>query len=73
VKHQSFPFKFKTLPLSSNNFTAILSILTGPKYVLEMFCNDPLNSTNKEPVGTPVEVLTGIIARISEDVGAFAK
>ena len=31
---------------------------------------EPLNSTNSEPVGTPVDVFTGIIARISPDVGA---
>jgi hypothetical protein len=61
------------LPLSSNNLTAILSILTGPKYVLELSWREPLNSTNKEPVGTPTDVLIGIIAKISEDVGAFAK
>ena len=67
------PFKFKTLPLSSNNFTAILSIFTGPKYVLTLSWREPLNSTNKEPVGTPVDVFTGIIANISDDVGAFDK
>ena len=48
-------------------------MLTGPKYVLELSCNEPLNSTNNEPVGTPVEVLTGKIPIISDDVGAFDK
>ena len=52
---------------------AIRSIFTGPKYTLVLSCKEPLNSTNKDPVGTPVDVFTGIIARISEDVGAFAK
>jgi hypothetical protein len=52
---------------------AILSILTGPKYVLMLSCNEPLNSTNKEPVGTPVDVLTGITPRISAEVGALDK
>ena len=73
MTHQSLPFKFKTLPLSSNSLTAILSILTGPKYVLTLSCNEPLNSTKREPVGTPVEVLTGITPRISDDVGALDK
>ena len=60
-------------PLSSNNLTAILSIFTGPKYTRSLSCNEPLNSTSNEPVGTPTDVFTGIIAKISEEVGAFAK
>ena len=34
VIDQSFPFKFKTFPLSSCNDALILEIFTGPKYVL---------------------------------------
>ena len=47
-------------------------MLTGPKYVLLLSCIVPPNSTNKSPVLVP-PVFIGKIAKISVDVGAFAK
>ena len=36
-------------------------------------CNEPLKSTIKVPVATPVDVFIGNIPRISDEVGALDK